>query len=212
MLETDREREKNINVEYKVSLLDVKSGKVLMEGKWIPSKSFVKNFMAFLFANFKCGEVSATDINGNAITFKVSTGYHDQTATAIIANGGAGDSNRGIVVGKGSTPVTNNDYALEEQCVHGEGADQLLHSATSWSGLAEEDGYIVATAERVFTNNSGATITLNEIGMYVLEWRGGYASPYEEVGTVMILRDVISALTVNHLQAAGVQYKIKTKA
>ena len=212
MRETDRERERTINVEYKVSLLDAKSGKVLMEGKWMPSKSLVKNFMAFIYANLRGGSYGATNTGGSAVTIQVCTSS-PQTATQLRADGGAGDSNKGIVVGKGSTPVTNDDYALEEQCVHGEGTDQLLHSATSWSGLDIEGDYVVATAERVFTNNSGAAITLNEIGMYAY---AGYlrraVDSFYSIGTIMILRDVISALTVNHLQAAGVQYKIKTKA
>jgi len=211
MREMNRERERTINVEYKVSLLDAKSGKVLKEGKWTPSKSLVKNFMAFIYANLRGGSYGATNTGGSAVTIQIVEQEYQPRATAICANGEAGDSNKGIVVGKGSTPVTNDDYALEEQCVHGEGTDQLLHSATSWSGLDIEGDYVVATAERVFTNNSGAAITLNEIGMYVYAWYA-YSSYLRNIGTIMILRDVISALTVNHLQAAGVQYKIKTKA
>ena len=211
MREMDKERERTINVEYRVSLLDAKTKKVLKEGKWTPSKSLVKNFMAFIYANLKCGNYGATDIDGNAVTIQVSR-TDPQMATLLCADGGSGDSSKGIVVGKGSTAVTNDDYALEEQCVHGEGTDQLLHASTSWDGLTIEDGYVVATAERVFTNNSGAAITLNEIGMYVYAGYQRKGATFQGIGTIMILRDVISALTVNHLQAAGVQYKIKTKA
>jgi len=209
MREMDRERDKIISVEYRLSLLDAKTRKALMEGKWMPSKSLVKNFMRFLFLNLAAiRNYSVTKTDGSSGYLGVDEGT-DPIASAITANGGVGNSNKGIVVGKGSTPVTNDDYALEEQCVHGEGTDQLIHSSTSWS-LGTEDDFIVITAERTFTNNSGAAITLNEIGIYVHAfWVSGSLA---DVGTVMILRDVITALTVNHQQAAGVQYKIKTRA
>ena len=133
MREMDRERERTINVEYRVSLLDAKDGKVLKEGKWITSKSLVKNFMAFLFANLKHENVNAIDINGNGVTFTNVSDYF----SAINADGASGDSSKGIVVGEGSTSVTNDDYALEEQCVHGHYLDLPVVPATFLSqGMA----------------------------------------------------------------------------
>jgi len=72
----------------------------------------------------------------------------------------------GPVVGTGTTPVAITQTALTTQIGHGVGAGQLQYGAVS-VGLPQTLGSTRQfTIARTFTNNSGADITVNEVGLY----------------------------------------------
>jgi len=74
---------------------------------------------------------------------------------------------RGIVAGTGSTAVTISDYALDTLITHGVGAGQLEYAASSFGSNTVAGSTSSFTASRVLTNSSGASITVNEIGIYM---------------------------------------------
>ena len=80
-----------------------------------------------------------------------------------------GTTNYGLRVGKGSTAVTINDYALETPLAEGVGVDQLNHQLTVMTAPATAAPTCSFTIQRAMINNSGATIVgVRELGAYIM--------------------------------------------
>jgi hypothetical protein len=155
-------------------LLDPK-GRIVKRGK-MPVKSFVKAWINFLYAQFAYGStISTLDIGGTSRSVNYSY--------SLQLNAGAGVTAFGIVVGSSDTSVTRDDYKLGSQIAHGSGTGQLMYGAVSIdTPVAYSTGYLVRVM-RVFTNNSGADVTVKEIGLYVYAVSGQY---------FCIVRDVLT--------------------
>ncbi len=72
----------------------------------------------------------------------------------------------GIQVGRGAASVSLDDYALQTRISHGRGANQfeIDGCAVFPPTFAHPTGETVV--RRYFNNNSGASITVNEVGLY----------------------------------------------
>lgn len=84
----------------------------------------------------------------------------------------------GIVVGKGTSPVSFDDYKLEDKITHGDGADQLYYGTVYIEYSSVEAGFPEITIYRVFENQGTQAVDVNEIGLIVAEYRAdldGYA-------------------------------------
>ena len=127
-----------------------------------PSRSYVSVWNQCLYVLNRHTSYSITDTGGTARSISYSS-------SVLRANAGAGEIGYGIRVGKGATPVTINDYALEAPCVEGTGPDQFLHQATATSSPVIAGNDCSFWLRRVMVNNSGSTISgIREIGCYVL--------------------------------------------
>lgn len=161
---------------YEVVVRD-KFGKVL-ELITAPSKSYVRAWNQCLYVLNRHTSYSITDTGGTARSISYSS-------SVLRANALAGEIDYGIRVGKGATPVTINDYALETPCGEGTGPDQFLHQAIAASGPAVAGADCSFWLRRVMVNNGGATISgIREIGCYVLT---KYSPRYSALG----YRDVL---------------------
>ena len=109
------------------------------------------------------------------------------------------DDSYGIIVGTGTTPVSLEDYNLASKISHGTGSGQLSYGACSPYGISSDTQADVGL-QRSFDNNSGADITINEIGM-VLKVYDGTNTYY-----TLIMRDVISATTVPNGGRVTIKY------
>jgi hypothetical protein len=148
-------------------------GRIVKRGKQ-HMKSWVKAWLHAIYAYLAYTSISALDTSGNSRNIDYSA--------IIRLNAGAGTSAFGIVVGSSDTPVTRDDYKLGSQIAHGSGTGQLMYGAVSFdTPTAYSTGYLFR-AIRVFTNNSGADITVKEIGLYA-----NFASYY-----FCIARDVLT--------------------
>ena len=176
---------------YKVEVYD-KDGK-LIEEKSGKGESILGNWVELLPSIIDGSTWTPNDINGNSciISNIALNNCHGRAP--------AGDDSYGIVVGTGTTPVDINDHNLASKIPHGTGSGQLSYGETSGyvdgSGLRQDRGL-----QRSFDNNSGADITINEIGM-VLKINDGSNDYY-----IMIARDVISATTVPNGGRVTVKY------
>lgn len=100
------------------------------------------------------------------------------------------DDTYGILVGTGSTAVTNDDYNIETKIAHGIGTGQLQYLGMQVEDTIVDGDVTTLTLKRLFTNASGATITINEVALI--------AKPYSTDDTptvkseIMLARDVIS--------------------
>ncbi|MBA7589973.1 hypothetical protein ES708_32072 [subsurface metagenome] len=95
----------------------------------------------------------------------------------------------GIQVGTGITAVTPTDTALATRIAHGRSAGQLEYGGCELFGIAFSDPNGEFTIRRYFTNASGGSITVNEVGIYSVgcsKKSSGYSWAF------LIARDVVS--------------------
>jgi hypothetical protein len=194
-------------IEYEVR---DKNGKLIEKGKF-PAKSWVGNIVGLLSAiistwtgvgsYYAAGTRSdLTDISGTARNTMLGTG-------GSVTLGGcapAGDTSAGIVVGSSDTPVSLSQYSLGALITHGTGSGQLTYAATNVETLSKDTTWLFRVV-RTFTNSSGASVTVREIGLYVR--LGMPSSPYYY--SCMLARDVpTSPITVPAGSTLTVRYII----
>jgi hypothetical protein len=191
-------------IEYEVR---DKNGKLIEKGKF-PAKSWVGNIIRLLNALWKTW-VSVTTTQSKYIYYTPSV-LLDTTNTSRALGlfsdasgtyGGiapAGDTSAGILVGTSDTPVSLAQYNLLGLISHGTGSGQLSYGATVVEDLTIETTYYFRII-RTFTNNSGASITVREIGLFL--------KPH--VQSFMFARDVpTSPITIPSGSTLTVRYII----
>jgi hypothetical protein len=159
-------------IEYEVK---DKNGKLIEKGKF-PSKSWVGNLIRLL--NMLWDTWASVTSTGSVYYYYTKTLYVDTSGSArmlgIISGatgsfGGeapAGDTSAGILVGTSDTPVSLGQYNLLGLIPHGTGSGQLSYGATVVEDLTIDTTYFFRII-RTFTNNSGASITVREIGLFL---------------------------------------------
>jgi len=164
-------------------------------------KSFVRNFLKHLKCAFQeANETGLVDTSGNTVEI-----YHPFAGNYhfLDVKGGEGGATKGIVIGSGTTPPTNDDYKLESQY----NTSVFSYSSTSIT-IVDEEGYVVLRIIRTFTNVSGSSKTINEVGLIC---RTG--SPTVTNALILIARDVLSTpITVEDGESVVIRYVIKTMA
>jgi hypothetical protein len=102
------------------------------------------------------------------------------------------DSSYGLLVGRGNTAVTFDDYKLETICAEGAGANQINYQAGITPTVSWSAGNMEFTIQhiRYANNNSAGNIDLVESGV-------GALSSYNSSWRYVILRDVFATKTVN---------------
>lgn len=190
-----------VELKYKYQILD-RDGKVVKTTRWRKARSFVKVYVQHLRCCFAGGIESGVLDMGNT------------SRNLQGPSGGTGDHLRivgdtaglwGLVVGSGDTAVTQSDYALETQIAHGVGAGQLSYGATSIGlvTVSGDDTYVLIP--RSFTNGSGSSIDVKEIGCYCRSEEQGGTNRY-----FMVWRDVLAATeAVANGQTIAVTYTLK---
>ena len=127
-----------------------------------PSRSYTRAWNQCLYVLNRHSSFTIIDTSGTGRSISYSS-------SVLRANAGAGEIGYGIRVGKGTTPVTINDYAFEAPCGEGTGVDQFLHQAMATSSPVVAGSDCSFWHRRVMVNNSGSTISgIREIGCYIL--------------------------------------------
>jgi hypothetical protein len=134
-------------------------GRIVKRGKQ-PMKSWVKQWIQILYLQFARTTYSIIDTGGTSRSIPADM------YPLLALNAGSGGSAFGIVVGSSDTPVTRDDYKLGSQIAHGNGTGQLMYGTMSHDAPTTYSTGYLFRAMRVFTNNSGADITVKEIGVY----------------------------------------------
>ena len=191
-----------ISLMHRIKIID-KKGKVKYDSGEKKSDSFVKNFMACLMNILSDSHILTsiwTDHDGVARSGVSKTSWVNSNYPFSGAAAATNDD-YGIRVGTGTTPVTATDITIETLIVHGIGAGQLSYGAQVWVDVVESGSNVDFSWTRAFTNTSGGTITVTEIGFSVL------AGTYD----VMIARDVLDApVAVADDEAIVVEYIWRT--
>jgi len=173
-----------------------------------PAHSLNYNFATLIWALWSASQAEMTDTAGTAIYVQGASGG----AWSVTA--ASGNSSYGIVVGSGasagSTP-SPTAYKLVAQIPAGTSSGQIEYGATS-VGSPSQSGQITSfTISRSFTNVSGATLTVTEIGIIV--YVTGFAMTTVSAATAMssdyflIAYDIpSSAISVQNGQTLTVTY------
>ena len=190
-----------LRLAYRVEVKDP-DGAPKSDTGWVQADSmtiaFIKIFLAQSQRANAPGE-TVDDINGVSRTFLTSA----NTTNFRMNQGGILG---GPVVGTSAAAVTIDDTALGVLITDGAGAGQLTHgvvSITLGSAVGTEESF---TVSRLFTNNSGGNITLEEVGLH----GQGRTSPAAVNETFLFARDLVGSSLVQPLQVATVTWKLFT--
>jgi len=149
-----------------------KNGKIIKQHKQ-HSHSFVANFLDDLI--YLTSQAAATQI------YLVATN---------------------IYIGKGTTSPSPSDTALEDPISNGTGSGEMVYpSSPTYSSVTINGQTSSFTITSIFTNNSGASITVSEVG-----WIGGTANSGFKG---MLTHDLLSSpITVPYLSEIQIIYTI----
>jgi len=140
-----------------------------------PSHCFVRQWYDLMYAHHLNVVTNITDTTG---AIHGARGHSNNWR----AYAGVGVTDYGIRCGKGTTPVSNLDYALESPIEEGVGLNQLNHLATAVVYPVIAGDTCSCQLQRSMTNNSPAPITdITEIGCYVRMWVGWYVLGFRDV-------------------------------
>ena len=128
----------------------------------------------------------------------------DRGAYSLYMEAGEDVDEYGIRVGTGTTAVAIDDNALATPIADGVGSGQMYHYAVTVADASVSGSSCSFTVTRVIGNQSGATISVTEIGIYFVAYEN--ASPRYFLG----IRDVLaSSVAVPDGGAITVEYTIK---
>ncbi|MDP1615694.1 MAG: hypothetical protein Q8L68_07830, partial [Methylococcales bacterium] len=158
-------------------------------------KSFVRQFMEFLIVTMGTVQMANVRDTSNNLRTVVPSSINLYTA------GGAGAVNRGVIVGIGTAAPAISDYKLQTPIAHGTAANQLQYATQDYEAPASPDATTSYMGlRRGFTNGSGASITIREVGIYGCDSTGG---------DFMFARDLITGgLAVPNGATATITYRI----
>lgn len=139
---------------------------LIQDTGWIPAKSFVQWFLYLHHIRFESVARSATDTGGVSRYVIPSRSY-------CSLNSAAADSTYGVVIGTGVTAPATADHKITTQIANGAGGGQLYYGSTGflWGVIGANVDEII---NRIFTNESGATINSKEVGIYGRTATDGY--------------------------------------
>ncbi len=191
-----------ISAELEIEVRD-REGR-LLEYRKQESKSFVKQFIDALY-----GIMKASTVHDDIIEIKKTDGVmgHFPILTSTTdplfkAEAGAGDDRYGILVGNSDEAVAYDDYNLKGKISNGTGAGQLSYGATTIETPYKEGTEYKFRITRGFVNNSGASITVKEVGLACC-W-------YAESEDFLAIRDVLATPTsIPDGASLAVRYYIK---
>jgi hypothetical protein len=125
-----------------------------------PMDSFLRNLPRFLRSSWITQNYPLYDVGG--ILRDLTFGF------SLRGDGPDSDNNYGILVGTGTNPVSCLNNALQTKIAHGNAAGQLYHKATTFSVITESAPNAYFTISRNFDNNSGNSITVKEVGFFLI--------------------------------------------
>lgn len=149
-------------------------------------------------ATYGAGYLAMKDTGGTIRTVGSSSGYYiNDLSTA--------QSNYGILVGTSATAESIEDYILGAKVTHGNGAGQMYYYDTQKT--ASYNGGTLKWSnqiKRTIMNNSGASITINEVGYVAwLLYIGGITARDS-----LVIRDVPTPMPIANGGGIVVTYTI----
>lgn len=169
--------------------------------KTIPFRSFTTNWAIFQYQNWSNATCTYLNTAGASGTENLVDMYLD-----CKYNNDYG----GIQVGRSSSSPTVADYGLTTKIANGVGTNQLDYSATVFEAPTYVAPYYSMTLRRVFTNYSGADVTVREVGLV-----GNTSSTFKTAAGYLLAHDTFDyngdaiSIVVGHEQSFEVKYKLR---
>ena len=190
---------RNLELHYQVLVHDKSSLPVLDSGI-CPAHSFVKQFAQLMFnIGFECAAASPTAVTNTSGASVTTLLGMDR---GLLKNANTATSTYGIQVGTGTGAESINDTALGTQIAHGTGVGQLQYGTMTYGAPSTTATTTTFRFTRVFTNGSGGTVTVQEIGLVSRDVNGG--------NSFLWTRDLTGAVAVNNGQQLTVNYDFTT--
>ncbi|MFP3208211.1 MAG: hypothetical protein RXR82_00345 [Nitrososphaeria archaeon] len=168
------------------------------------SDSFLPNFIGMLYSQMNCpfggSGTSGSGPNTSNTSEQFINAYDSYSSSEgmFATNDGSGDASYGIQVGTGTAANSTSTYALASQIANGTGSGQLSYGSHSYTWST---GSTSTTVARAFSNSSGASITVSEVGLVWESNTNGYS--------FIMIRDVLSSsVTIANGGSATFQYTI----
>jgi len=150
-------RKMNVKAYLKIKVINEK-GKCIYYRRY-RSRSFVANFIKMIFSDLSHQSVTFVNTGGSA--------YSTSGGSALSVTDGSNDNSYGIQIGTGTTAPAITNHSLTQLIPNGTSAGQMQYGAVTIMSPAinttNNTGYITVT--RAFTNNSGGSITVSEVGL-----------------------------------------------
>lgn len=184
----------NFKVEIDIDIIDKDGNRVFHDKR--EANSFVRCMIDVLYGIMMYSwptngilDITNTQRTGTSHAYNMNVG------------GAAGQTTLGIVLGTGTNPVTIGDYALQTLLAEGSGSGQLNYQAQATDTTPNTSGSTRSfVIKRQVINNSGADITVNEIGLYC--YAVATANYYG------MLDRTLSTFTILSLATAVIKYTI----
>jgi len=152
-----------------------------------PSKSFILNFLYVWWLCFNLNtsdSVSVTSSSGTQTTMTTT-----QPLGWFNWVNGAGKPYTGIQVGSGTSAPSASSPYLESLITSGTGSGQLSYGSDSVTSPSISSNPGTIQISKTFTNNSGGTVTVGEIGL-APQIRNDSSSLYQ---AALMVHDVLSS-------------------
>lgn len=190
---------KNLELFYRLHVRE-RNGISVFDSGVIPGHSFCKQFGQLMFnVGFECGltsPVAVTNTAGSSVTTLAGMNRGLQT------DAGTTTSTYGIQVGTGTSAESINDTALQTQIAHGTGAGQLQYGSMTFGAPSTTATTTTFRFTRVFTNGSGGTVTVQEIGLV--------SRDIINTNSFLWVRDLTGAVAVGNGSQLTVNYDFTT--
>lgn len=195
---------------FRLNILD-KDKNLIKKGRAYKTKSFVKQFLQLWYrdiivTSFTVKDTSGTnqlDASGNNLYHSPMTGGESNDFTITDTNDYfVGGNETGIVIGTGTNAVTPSDYQLQTIIADGDSSSQMKYYGGRYDNYTVDTGTDESSFDvsRLFKNDSGGSITINEIGFYCLDLDKKYC----------IIRDKLtSGVAVSDTEYLEVTYTFK---
>ncbi|HNW88150.1 MAG TPA: hypothetical protein PKN48_00675 [Bacteroidales bacterium] len=173
----------------------------IINTKSIPFRSFTANWAIFQYQNWSNAAFAYLNTAGASGTSHLSEVYIDCPYN---------NDNGGIQVGRSSSSPTVSDYGLTTKIANGVTTNQLDYSATVFEAPTYVAPYYSMTIRRVFTNYSGANVTVRETGIV-----GNTSSTFVTTAGYLLAHDTVDYngdainLIIGHEQSFEVKYKFR---
>lgn len=184
---------KNLELHYQLQIHEGK--KLVSDTGVLAAHSFTIGFAKLLYnIGFQVGAaapVAITGVSGSSITAYGNMSFRSDAS--------AGTSTYGIMIGSGTTAEAVTDTALAVKIAHGTGSGQLQYGTVTYGAPSTTATTTTFRFTRVFTNGSGGTVTVEEIGLVF-----GSGSP------ILGARDLTGTISITNGQQLTVNYDFTT--
>lgn len=171
--------------------------------------SFVLQFLQAMEAsiahalNVASDAFNMTDTSNTSRSIQVTTGGTSWSFSYWAVEAPANTTTYGIQIGTGTTAPANTDHTIETIINNGVSSGQMQWGSCGVCTCAIVGSNVDLVISRAFSNSSGGTITLREIGL--TGYMSNSAGPY----VFLFAHDAVNQ-AVNTAQTATVTYMMRT--